>query len=144
MVNSVILQGRLVRDPELSTTPSGVEICRFTVAWSEKYKENERQLFLNCNAWRQTGVFVNQYFKKGQEIIVQGKLETVSYSDSNGNKKTLTQLVVDKANFCGKRDSNNSGQATTQSYTPQVQHQAPVNVNDYEEVGEVNDDDLPF
>ena len=139
MVNSVILQGRLVRDPELSITPNGIEICRFTVAWSEKYKENERQLFLNCNAWRQTGVFVNNYFKKGQEIIVQGKLETNSYTDSTGSNKSITQLVVDKANFCGKKDTNPSGQATTETYAQPT----PINESDYEEI-EVNDDDLPF
>lgn len=139
MVNSVILQGRLVRDPELSMTPTGVEICRFTVAWSEEYKNKKTQLFLNCNAWRQTGVFVNNYFKKGQEIIVQGKLETNSYTDSTGSNKSITQLVVDKANFCGKKDSSTSGQATTETYAQPM----PINASDYEEI-EVNDDDLPF
>lgn len=142
MVNSTILQGRLVRDPELSTTPSGVEICRFTVAWSEKYKENERQLFLDCDAWRQMGVFINKYFKKGQEIIVEGKLETNTYTDSNGNNRSRIKLTVDKANFCGKRDNNFDGQATTQT---QPQQSMPINTNDYVDADEeVNDDDLPF
>ena len=70
MINKTVLQGRLARDPELRTTQSGVEVVSLTIAWSEKYKDVESKLFLNCTAWRQTGLFINSYFNKGQEICV--------------------------------------------------------------------------
>lgn len=141
MVNSTILQGRLVRDPEYATTSSGIELSKFTVAWSEEIKDYKSQLFLNCVAWRQTGAFVNKYFKKGQAIIVQGKLETVSYTNKNGESKSLLQLVVDKVSFCGSKNENTSGQSPT---PVQSQQTMPINTDDYEEIDGVDDEDLPF
>lgn len=105
MLNRAVLQGRLTRDPEMRTTQSGVSVASFTVAWSEKYKETETKCFLSCTAWRNTGEFVSKYFTKGQEIVVEGQLSTRSYDDKDGIKRTVTELTVDKAHFCGpKRD----------------------------------------
>ena len=136
MINKMILQGRLVRDVELNTTASGVEVAKFTVAWSEKYKETETTCFLNCTAWRQTGVFVNKYFSKGQEIAVEGKLTTRSYEDKQGNKRTATELVVDKAHFCGSKADNSA-------YNEPAQSTAPAS-NDFADINIEADDDLPF
>lgn len=138
MINKTVLQGRLVRDPELRTTQSGVEIVSLTIAWSEKYKDVESKLFLKCTAWRQTGVFINTYFKKGQEICVEGKLETRSYQDKDGNNRSVTELIVDKAHFCGKKSDG-------QDSTPQ-QSQQSFNVDglgSFEDI-DANPSDLPF
>ena len=62
MLNHMVLQGRLTRDPELRNTQSGTPVCSFTVAWSEKYKETETKLFLSCTAWRGTGEMVSKHF----------------------------------------------------------------------------------
>ena len=132
----MILQGRLTRDPELKTTPNGVEVCNFTVAWSDKYKDNERQCFLNCNAWRQTGVFVDKYFKKGQEIAVEGQLETRKYQDKDGNNRSVTELTCDKVHFCGPKQGG-GGQDTYQQ--PEVVQAGP----EMEEI-ELGEDELPF
>lgn len=155
MINHMVLQGRLVRDVELNTTASGTEVAKFTVAWSKKYKDNETTCFLNCVAWRQTGVFVNQYFSKGQEIVVEGELITRSYEDKQGNKRTATELVVDKVHFCGSKSENsNSGQADysvpNNAQTIPKQQQPPQQDNSnfsssavgFEEVE--TDGDLPF
>ena len=108
MLNSMTLQGRLVRDPELRTTQSGVSVASFTVAWSEKYKETETQLFLDCTAWRHTGEFVNKYFSKGQEIVVEGRLETQKWVTDDGQNRSTIKMIVDKAHFSGpKQDSSN-------------------------------------
>jgi len=100
------LQGRLTRDPELRTTQSGVSVCSFTVAWSEKYKETETQLFLDCTAWRNTGEMVSKYFSKGKEIIVEGKLNTEKWQDRDGNNRTTIKMTVDHVHFCGPKDSS--------------------------------------
>ena len=139
MINRAVLQGRLTRDPELSTTQSGVEKTSFTVAWSEKYKETETKCFLSCIAWRQTGVFVNQYFKKGQEIVVEGKLSTRSYEDKNGNNRTVTELTVDKAHFCGPKEKE-TYYLRTAGYTPDIE--PDTKQEEFQEIPA--DSDLPF
>lgn len=105
MVNHVTLQGHLVRDPELRSTGSGVSVCSFAVAWSEKYKENETKLFLPCTAWRSTGEMVSKYFRKGQEIAVEGKLSTREWTDKDGNKRSSNELTADRVHFCGPKQS---------------------------------------
>jgi len=104
MVNHAVIQGRMVRDLELQTTKSGLEVLSFTVAWSEKYKETERTLFMKCRAWRQTAVFIDKYFhNKGSEILLEGSLETEKWTDNNGQARSDTVLTVDKVHFCGKK-----------------------------------------
>lgn len=140
MVNHAVLQGRLCADPELRTTQSGVSVCSFRVAWSEKYKETETKLFLSCTAWRGTGEMVSKYFHKGQEIAVEGKLSTRDWEDRDGNKRSSVEMTVERVHFCGpKSDGSVEG---CNSYRAAG---APVNV-DASDFTELNDDDgeLPF
>lgn len=103
-VNHLVYQGRVVRDLELKVTQSGIENVKFTLAWSEKYKETERKCFLTCKAWRQTAVFLDKYFHgKGSEMLVEGALETEEWKDKDGNNRSQIVLNVDKVHFCGKR-----------------------------------------
>ena len=115
MVNKLILQGRLVADPELRQTTSGTNVCNFRVAWSEKYKETENKLFLSCTAWRGTGEMIAKHFSKGKEIILEGKLSTRSYTDKNGQDRQTTELTVERAHFAGSK-ADGSGA----SYQPNV------------------------
>lgn len=103
MVNKLILQGRLVADPELRQTSSGTNVCSFRVAWSEKYKETETKLFLSCTAWRGTGEMIARNFYKGKEIILEGKLSTRSYTDKNGQDRQTTELTVERVHFAGSK-----------------------------------------
>jgi len=109
MINSTVLQGRIVRDPELRSTQSGISVCSFTVAWSEKRGENETKCYLPCTAWRNTGEFINKYFTKGQEIIVRGKLQTREWVDKEGGKRSTIELTVDEASFCGPKQGGGDG-----------------------------------
>ena len=105
-VNKTIIQGRLVRDPELRRTQSGTAVASFTVAWSEKHKETEKKLFLPCVAWKNSAEFVANYFSKGSEIVVEGSLTSRQWQDKNGSNRETVELVVDRLHFCGpKRDS---------------------------------------
>lgn len=99
MVNEVIYQGRLTKDPELKSTQSGISTLLFNVAWSNKYKDVETKCFLLCRAWKQTAEFISTYFKKGQEIIIVGHLETQKWDDD----KEVTLCMVDRAHFAGSK-----------------------------------------
>jgi len=99
MVNELVFQGRLTKDPELKATQSGISTLLFTVAWSNKYKDVETKCFLLCRAWRQTAEFISTYFRKGQEIIIVGHLETQRWDDD----KDVTLCMVDRAHFAGSK-----------------------------------------
>jgi single-strand DNA-binding protein len=136
MINKTVLQGRLCAEPELRTTQSGVSVCSFRVAWSEKYKETETKLFLNCTAWRGTGEMISKYFRKGQEIVIEGTLSTRDWEDKEGNKRSTIELTVDKAHFCGPKQDGDTSNTYSPDGAPNALH------NDF---GEVEDDgELPF
>ena len=119
MLNHMILQGRLVRDPEMRSTQSGSAVVSFTVAWSEKYKETEKQLFLDCTAWSGTADLVNKYFSKGKEIAVEGKLYTEKWEDKEGSKRSSIKMNVERVHFCGtKSDGGGSGYGESSGYAP--------------------------
>lgn len=139
MLNYAVLQGRLVRDPESRTTQSGVSVCSFTVAWSDKYKETETKLFLNCTAWRGTADMVSRYFSKGKEIIVEGKLSTREWQDKEGNKRSAVEMTVGRVNFCGPKQAEGSN-----SIPAQANYSAPsASEGQFSELTD-EDGDLPF
>ena len=114
MLNHITVMGRLVRDPELRRTGSGVAVASFCVAVDRDYSPKdggERKTdFINCVAWRQTGEFISKYFAKGRMIVVDGRLEMRDWTDRDGNKRTSAEINVDNAYFGdSKRDGDNSG-----------------------------------
>lgn len=104
MVNRMILQGRLCADPEMRRTQSGTAVCSFRVAWSETIKDRETKLFLNCVAWQGTAEMICKYFRKGKELAVEGRLSTREYDDRDGNRRSVTEMTVDRVHFCGKNE----------------------------------------
>lgn len=138
-VNKTIIQGRLVRDPELRRTNSGTAVASFTVAWSEKYKETERKLFLPCVAWKNSAEFLTNYFSKGSEIIVEGSLTSRQWQDKNGNNRETVELVADSLHFCGpKKDSQPTAYNAPSTGGPGTQAAADF------EVLQDDDSELPF
>lgn len=104
MVNRTILQGRLCADPEMRRTNNGTAVCSFRVAWSEIVKDRETKLFLNCVAWQGTAEMICKYFRKGKELAVEGRLSTREYDDRDGNRRSVTEMTVDRVHFCGKNE----------------------------------------
>ena len=100
MLNKLLYQGRLVADPEVKQTQSGVPYLEITIAWSEKYKETETNCFMRCKAWRNTAEFIGKWFRKGQEILIEGHMVTETW-EKDGQKQSRTICNVEKANFCG-------------------------------------------
>lgn len=107
-MNKVIIAGRLVRDPELRNTQSGVEVCSFTVAVDRRHKKGEESVtdFIDCTAWRQSGVFVNTYFHKGDGIVVDGRLESDKWQDKDGKNRVSWHVTVDNVEFPQGRKSD--------------------------------------
>lgn len=104
MVNRMILQGRLCADPEMRRTQNGTAVCSFRVAWSETVKDRETKLFLNCVAWQGTAGMICKYFRKGKELAVEGRLSTREFDDRDGNRRSVTEMTVDRVHFCGKNE----------------------------------------
>lgn len=104
MVNRMILQGRLCADPEMRRTQNGTAVCSFRVAWSETVKDRETKLFLTCVAWQGTAEMICKYFRKGKELAVEGRLSTREFDDRDGNRRSVTEMTVDRVHFCGKNE----------------------------------------
>ena len=103
MLNHITLMGRLVADPELRRTGSGVAVASFRIAvdrdFAPKDGGDRKADFIDCVAWRQTGEFISKYFTKGRMIIVDGRLEMRDWTDKDGNKRTSAEVVVANAYF---------------------------------------------
>ena len=112
MLNHIVIMGRLVRDPELRRTGTGVAVTSFTVAVDRDFgsRENgERETdFIDCVAWRQTGEFVSKYFTKGSMIVVSGRLQIRNWNDKDGNKRRSAEVVADNVYFGESRRSAES------------------------------------
>ena len=109
MVNCAVIMGRLVADPELRSTASGVSVTSFTVAVDRRFanKDEEKQAdFIDVVAWRQTADFVCKYFKKGSMIAVQGSIQTRTYEDKDSNKRKAVEIVADNVSFCGSKSDS--------------------------------------
>ena len=101
-MNKTILKGRITADVELKTTQSGIEYCAFTVAIDRRVgKDREKTTdFIPCKAWRQTAVFVDKYFGKGKEILLDGSMQVDKY-EKDGENRTFTYINVNNVEFCG-------------------------------------------
>lgn len=104
MLNKIEYQGRFTRDIELKQTQSGISHAEFTLAWSEKYKEMESKCFLRCKAWRNTAEFLSKYFSKGDQVLIEGRMQTEEW-DKDGEKQSRTICIVDKVHFCGSKNA---------------------------------------
>ena len=135
-LNKVILGGRLTADPELKQTPQGVSVTQFSIAVNRKpVKDKETQTdFINCVAWRNTAEFIRKFFKKGSSICVSGSVQTRSYEDKQGVKRTVTEVIADEAFFVDGKSDNAASEQGAPTFTSE---QAK-----FEEVA--GDDDLPF
>ena len=103
--NKVILIGNITKDVELKQTQSGTSVCSFDIAVNRKINKDEVD-FITIVAWRQQAEFVWKYFKKGQAILVCGQIQTRSYTDKQGNKRTAVEVVADEVSFVGNRDTS--------------------------------------
>lgn len=115
-MNKWIGKGRLTANPELRKTPNGLDVTTFTVAVNRYGSKEMTADFINCTAWRNTAVFIHNYFAKGKEILIEGSLQTRTYQDKDtGKNRTAFEVVVERAEFCGNKDSGGSEPTQTAS-----------------------------
>lgn len=111
-MNKVFLIGNLTRDPELTTTPSGVSVCHFAIAVNRTYTsgDGERQTdFFNCTAWRVLAERIAQYAKKGKKVAVSGSIQLRNYEDNQGVKRTAVDIICQDCEFLTPKEDNGSG-----------------------------------
>jgi len=145
--NKVILIGNMVADPELKTTPTGVNVCSFRIAVGRRFvKANEPQQtdFIDIVAWRTQAEFVAKYFTKGKPILVCGAIQSRNWQDKEGNKRTTVEIIADEITFVERKsvsdgfaDSGAEPNVSASSYSTNYE-----STPKFEEIS--SDDDLPF
>ena len=147
MLNRVILMGRLVADPELKTTGTGISVTSFRMAVDRNYVksgEDRKADFIDVVCWRQTAEFVTRFFRKGSMIAVQGSIQTRMYEDKNGNKRKAVEIVADNASFCGSKAESGTGSYTREDSYAAAQPAPSYSTADEGDFKEIPEDDLPF
>lgn len=105
MLNKALLQGRFTADPERRSTQNGTEVTTFSLAVNRSYKKEgtPETDFIHCVAWRNTAEFICKYFQKGSMAVVDGTIQTRSYTDKDGNKRTAFEVVVQNIYFADSK-----------------------------------------
>ena len=138
-MNKVILIGNLSRDPEITTTNSGVSVCRFALAVQRRFQnaEGEREAdFINIVVWRAQAENCHKFLKKGSKCAVVGRIQVSSYDAQDGTKRYVTEVVADEVEFISTNRSNGEGEGFAPASAPKAS--APVGLEP------IDDDSLPF
>jgi len=139
-INKVILIGNLGGDPEVRYTPSGVAVAQFNIATSEEWKDKdsgekrERTEWHRIVAWRRLGEICGEYLSKGQQVYVEGRIQTNTWEDKEGNKRYTTEIIANTVQFLGRRESSESAKPRSTS---------PADYQGMPAQGPA-DDDIPF
>ena len=109
-MNKFIGAGRLTRDPDVRYTQDNTAIARFTLAVDRKYKKDSEQSadFISCLAFGKTAEFIEKYIKKGTKIVVDGRIQTGSYTNKDGQKIYTTDVVVENVEFAESKSNGSS------------------------------------
>lgn len=120
MLNNAVIMGRLVRDPELRQTNSGVNVANWTLAVDRDYKNGDEKVcdFLDCVAWRGSADFVMKYFTKGRMMIVRGPIQTRKWQDKDGNNRTGWEIKAENIYFGDSKRDSDGGSAPAFSPLP--------------------------
>ena len=161
-MNKVVLIGRLTRDPELRYTGSNTPVASFTLAVNRPFsnQQGEREAdFINVVVWRKQAENVKNYLSQGSQAAVEGRIQTRSYDDQNGQKRYVTEVVADNVEFLGSKNSsgntnnmnsyaNNNAGPSPQDFGSEPEPKGTnVDSNPFADFGssiEISDDELPF
>ena len=141
-MNVVILMGRMTRDPELKFTSGGKAFANFSLAVQKTKDEVE---FIDCTAWEKTAETIAEYFRKGNRILIQGRLSVSNY-EQNGEKRKSTKVVVNSFEFVESSGTsgNNGGYQQQQSFNNNTKKPVSVQNDTYEDDNDDMDDDEEF
>lgn len=139
-VNKAILIGNLGKDPELRYTPGGAAVCNFPIATTEKWRDQqsnelkERTDWHNIVLWGRQAENAKEYLQKGSPVYIEGRIQTRSYDDKDGNKRWITEIVGQRMQFLGRRSDSQRDDSSASAPPPEMSAQ-PISDED---------DDLPF
>lgn len=145
MINRVVLVGRLTKDPELRTTPSGVNVATFTLAVNRTFTNanGEREAdFINVVVFKKQADNVNKYLSKGSLVGVEGRIQSRSYENQEGRRIFVTEVVADSVQFLEPKNNNQQN-----SQSQQQRGQAPAGNDPFSNSSgpiDIQNDDLPF
>ena len=148
MINRVVLVGRITRDPETQQTNTGIPYVRFTIAVNRPFKDQNGERpadFINCVAWRNQAEFLQRFVKKGNQLAVEGRIQTNSYTDANGNNRQAFDILVESVSNLEPASKNDGYQPQPpfgNGFQPLGQTQSHQGLEQVE--FEVSEDDLPF
>ncbi len=141
-MNKVFLIGNLVRDPEISTTQSGISFCKFTVAVSRRRGEDNDADFIGITAWRATAENCAKFLKKGSKVAISGNIKTGSY-EKEGQKVYTTEVVAQEVEFLSTRNSGDQysgGSSKGENYNFDEASSRENKISEMEPINE----ELPF
>jgi len=141
-LNSIHIKGRLTRDPDFKTLDSGKSVVTFSVAVNRRYQKDTADFF-TVTAWEKTAELINTHFIKGQEILIEGEMQSRKYTDKDGNKRTAWEIRLENFDFCGgKKDNSIDISADDIPPNAPAASASTGSNNDFVEIA--GDDDLPF
>ncbi len=157
-MNKVVLIGRLTKDPELRTTPSGVSAVNFSIAVNRNFRNKDGVIetdFFNVTAWRKQAENISKYCTKGTQVCVEGRLQNRSYEAQDGTKRYVTDVISDNVEFLSRPNNNSSTNDLNNGYYPDVptgdvNNSTETTITDedpFKDFGNevvLTDDDLPF
>jgi single-strand DNA-binding protein len=144
LINRVVLVGRLTKDPELSYTPNGIAVAKFTIAVNRPFtnQQGEREAdFINVVVWRKQAENVANFLKKGSLAGVDGRLQTRSYDNNEGKRVYVTEVMAESVQFLEPKNSNQGNRSNQQSNSNSNDPDPFANAG---QPVDVSDDDLPF
>ena len=148
MINRVVLTGRLTRNPEVKTTQNGLSVAAFTIAVNRQFSDSQGNRgadFISCVIWRKSAENLCKYTHKGSLIGIDGRLQTRSYDNNNGQKVFVTEVVVDSFSLLEPKNesqsSNNNGYSNNSSANTATEPDPFAGSGD---TVDISDDDLPF
>ena len=157
-MNKVFLIGRLTRDPELRYTGSNTAVATFSIAINRNFtnSQGEREAdFINIVVWRKQAENVKNYLQQGSQVAIDGRIQSRSYEDKEGQKRYVTEVVADNVEFLGSKNSANNSNTKENNNEPtpydfgdkDEPKGTDVESNPFADFGssiEISDDELPF
>lgn len=138
MLNRIILQGRLCKDPELRRTGNGTAVTSFSLAVDRDFKSQSGEKetdFIDIVVWRSTAEFVSKYFTKGRMAVVEGRIQIRDWTDKDGGKRRSAEVIANNVYFGGSKKDDQGSRP--------VSHGVDVSASDFAEISE-EDGELPF
>ncbi len=147
-LNKAIIVGNLTRDPELTAIPSGQKVCKFSVATNRVWKDKagtrqESTTYHNVVVWGRQAETSAQYLKKGQQVMIEGRIDTRSWDDKNsGEKKYRTEIIADRVQFGAKGGAGGGGGSANAPKSSSAPTEDIDSIEYPEE--DINPEDIPF